>query len=125
MPQSVAGNVVLFAIAAVAPSALFWAVVNVPRALRKLRRPAPVAEHPPIECVAADLRRVRRVLACFPAGASAVKRIGARQAYDELLTQACSALDVSHRLDILPERVDRDIERMRLEECLRNLGLSV
>jgi hypothetical protein len=125
MPQSVAGNVVLFAIAAVAPSALFWAVVNVPRALRRLRRPALVAEHPPIECIAADLRRVRRVLACFQPGASAAKRIGARQAYDDLLVQACSALDVEHRLAVLPEGVDRDIERMRLEERLRNLGLSV
>ncbi|GGU40279.1 hypothetical protein [Lentzea flava] len=125
MPQSVAGNVVLFAIAAVAPSALFWAVVNVPRALRRLRRPALVSEHQPIECIAADLRRVRRVLSCFQPGTSAIKRIGARQAYDELLKQACSALDVPHRLDTLPEGVDRDIERMRLEECLRNLGLSV
>ncbi|GAA3659536.1 hypothetical protein C8D88_105465 [Lentzea atacamensis] len=125
MPQSVAGNVVLFAIAAVAPSALFWAVVNLPRALRKLRRPALVAGNPPIECIAADLRRVRRVLSCFPPGTSAIKRIGARQAYDELLIQACAALDVEHRLRSLPEGVDRDIERLRLEECLRNLGLSV
>jgi hypothetical protein len=125
MPQSVAGNVVLFAIAAIAPSALFWAVVNVPRALRRLRRPALVAGHPPIECIAADLRRVRRVLACFPPGTSAIKRISARQAYDELLMQACAALEVEHRLHVLPEGVDRDIERMRLEECLRNLGLSV
>lgn len=125
MPQSVAGNVVLFAIAAVAPSALFWAVVNVPRALRKLRRPALVAENQPIESIAADLRRVRRVLSCFQPGTSAIKRIGARQAYDELLIQACSALDVEHRLHSLPEGVDRDIERLRLEECLRDRGLSV
>lgn len=125
MPQSVAGNVVLFAIAAVAPSALFWAVLNVPRFVRRLRRPALVSEHPPIECVAADLRRVRRVLSCFPPGTPAIKRIGARQAYDELLMQACAALEVEHRLHTLPEGVDRDIERMRLEECLRNHGLSV
>lgn len=125
MPQTVAGNVVVFAVAAVAPSVLFWAVFNLPRALRKLRRPALVSEHPPIECVAADLRRVRRVLSCFPPGTPAIKRIGARQAYDELLTQACAALDVDHRLRTLPEGVDRDIERFRVEECLRQHGLSV
>jgi hypothetical protein len=125
VPQSVAGNAVLFAIAAVAPTALFWAVVNVPRLVRRLRRPGLVSEHPPIECVAADLRRVRRVLSCFQPGTPAIRRIGARQAYDELLTQACAALNVEHRLRTLPEGVDRDIERLRLEECLRNLGLSV
>lgn len=125
MPQSVAGNAVLFAIAAVAPTALFWAVVNVPRLVRRLRRPGLVSEHPPIECVAADLRRVRRVLSCFQPGTPAIRRIGARQAYDELLMQACAALNVEHRLRTLPEGVDRDIERLRLEECLRNLGLSV
>ncbi|MFS8095621.1 hypothetical protein LFM09_00615 [Lentzea alba] len=125
MPQSVAGNVVLFAIAAVAPSALFWAVFNVPRLLRRLRRPELVSENPPIECIAADLRRVRRVLSCFQPGTPAIKRIGARQAYDGLLIQACAALDVEHSLDALPEGVDRDIERLRLEECLRHRGLSV
>lgn len=115
----------MFAIAAVAPSALFWAVFNLPRLVRKLRRPDLVSEHPPIECVAADLRRVRRVLACFPPGTPAIKRIGARQAYDELLVQACAALDVRHRLRTLPEGMDRDIERLRVEECLRHQGLSV
>ncbi|MFI6099962.1 hypothetical protein ACIA8G_30815 [Lentzea sp. NPDC051213] len=125
MPQTVAGNVVLFAVAAVAPSALFWAVLHVPRLLRRLRRPGVVSAHQPIECVAADLRRVRRVLACFPPGTTAAKRIGARQAYDELLVQACTAVGVEHRLRSLPEGVDRDIERLRVEECLRVHGLSV
>lgn len=95
------------------------------KALRRLRPSTPVSEHRPIERIAADLRRVRRTLACFEPGTSAVKKIAARQAYDALLVQACSALEVEHRLGRLPEGVDREVERFRVEECLRRLGLSV
>ncbi|MCX2952664.1 hypothetical protein [Lentzea sp. NEAU-D7] len=90
-----------------------------------LRPSAPVPHHRPIERVAADLRRVRRARACFEPGTSAVKKIAARQAFDALLVQACSALEVEHRLGSLPEGVDREIERLRVEERLRDLGLSV
>ncbi|SER92499.1 hypothetical protein SAMN05216188_117165 [Lentzea xinjiangensis] len=84
-----------------------------------------VSGHRPIERIAADLRRVRRSLACFEPGTSAAKKIGARQAYDALLVQACAALDVEHRLHVLPQGVDREVERLRVEECLRRQGLSV
>lgn len=84
-----------------------------------------MSERRPIERIAADLRRVRRTLANFEPGTSAVKKIAARQAYDALLVQACDALEVEHRLHVLPEGVDRGIERLRVQECLRELGLSV
>ncbi|SDP89759.1 hypothetical protein SAMN05421507_11971 [Lentzea jiangxiensis] len=90
-----------------------------------LRPSAPVSDHRPIERIAADLRRVRRARARFGPGASAAKKIGARQAYDALLAQACSALEVEHRLDALGEGVDREVERFRVEERLRSLGLSL
>ncbi|MGW6931314.1 hypothetical protein ACWGE0_14730 [Lentzea sp. NPDC054927] len=95
------------------------------KVLRRLRPPAPVSDHRPIERIAADLRRVRRTLASFEPGTSAVKKIAARQAYDALLVQACSALEVEHRLRLLPEGMDREIERFRVEERLRRLGLSL
>lgn len=63
--------------------------------------------------------------ASFEPGASAIKKIGARQAYDALLVQACTALGVEHRLYLLPEGMDREIERLRVEECLRHHGLSL
>jgi hypothetical protein len=94
------------------------------KVLRRLR-PAPVSPHRPIERIAADLRRVRRALACFEPEDSAVKKIAARQAYDALLVQACAALEVEHRLGRLPQGLDREIERFRVEECLRRRGLSV
>lgn len=95
------------------------------KALRRLGRPGPVSEHRPIERVAADLRRVRWAMACFGPGDSAVKKFAARQAYDALLVQACAALEVEHRLHAVHEGMERDIERLRLEECLRERGLSV
>jgi hypothetical protein len=90
-----------------------------------LRPSAPTSDHRPIERIAADLRRVRRTRAGFEPGASAIKKIGARQAYDALLVQACAALEVEHLLGSLPEGVDREIERFRVEERLRHLGLSL
>lgn len=124
------GNLVLLAIAVIAPTLLFWVLLRVPKVfdaggawLRRRRGPAPA--HPPIERLAADLRRVHRALAEFPPGTPAVRRRATRDAYDALLTQACTALDVPHQLDELPEGVDREVERLRVEEALRTAGVSV
>ncbi|MFC9254997.1 hypothetical protein [Amycolatopsis thailandensis] len=121
------GPVALYTVAAVAPSVLFWCALKAPVVLRRWRRrrePA-VPIGPPIEELAADLRRVHRLLAELPSGASAVRRYGTRQAYDALLVQACREVEVDHRLDELPEGFDRGIERLRVEESLAERGLSV
>jgi hypothetical protein len=125
------GNLVLLAIVVIAPSLLFWLMVRTPRTVdavgaylrRRRRGPEPVA--PPIERLAADLRRVHRTLAEFPAGTPAVRRRATRQAYDALLVQACAALDVPHRLDTVAEGVDREVERLRIEEALQAAGVRV
>ncbi|WP_370938892.1 hypothetical protein [Amycolatopsis sp. cg13] len=119
-----AGPVVLFAVVSVAPSALFWAALRLPAVCRWLRRrrAAPVPSEPPVEQVAADLRRVRRTLAQLPAGTPAARRIGTRQAYDALLVTACRELGVEHRLDGLREGADRDLERLRIEDSLSRKG---
>ncbi|MFL6124851.1 hypothetical protein [Actinophytocola sp.] len=124
------GNLVLLAIAVVAPSALFWLLLRLPRTvdavgahLRKRRGPQP--DRPPIERLAADLRRVHRALTEFPAGTPAVRRRATRQAYDALLIQACQAVDVPHRLDTISEGVDREVERLRVEEALQEAGVRV
>jgi len=125
-----AGNLLLLAIAVIAPTMLFWIIIRVPRfvdgvgaRLRRRRGPAPTT--PPIERLAADLRRVHTTIAECPPGTPAVRRRAARQAYDALLVQACAAVDVPHRLAALPEGVDREVERLRVEEALRTAGLSV
>lgn len=119
------GNIALFAGVALAPSALCWAVLHVPRLIRRLRRSPLVPQGLPIEQLAADLRRVHRVLALVRPGTPYARRAGVRQAYDVLLAQACAAVGVVHRLDDLPEGVDRDIERLRVEEALRQEGLAI
>jgi hypothetical protein len=120
-------NLVLFAVVCIAPTVLFWCALRVPALLRRVRekRVKPGPQGPPIERVAADLRRVHRLLAGYPSGTSAARRFGTRQAYDELLTQACRQVGVPHRLAELPEGMDREIERLRVEQTLRERGLAV
>jgi hypothetical protein len=112
----VLANLILFAVVCIAPTVVFWV---------REKRAKPQPAGPPIERVAADLRRVHRLLAGYPSGTPAARRLGTRQAYDELLTQACRQVGVPHRLAELPEGMDREIERLRVEESLRERGLAV
>ncbi|MFF0149392.1 hypothetical protein ATK36_0031 [Amycolatopsis sulphurea] len=123
MNGATAGTLVLFAVVSLAPSALFWAALRTPALVRRLRRARPVPSGPPVEQVAADLRRVRRTLAGFPPGTPAARRIGTRQAYDELLLTACRELGVEHRLATLPEGFERELERLRVADTLSRRGL--
>lgn len=122
-------NLLLYAVVAMTPVVVLWAIFNGPRLVgrlaRRIRRPAPVPPGPPIERLVADLRRVHRVLTEFEPGTPVVRRRAARQAYDALLVQACEAVDVRHRFGQLPEGIDREIERLRVEEALRSAGLAV
>lgn len=125
------GNLILLVVVVIAPTLLFWVLLRVPKTVdamgaylrRRRRGPEPV--RPPIERLAADLRRVHRTLAGFPPGTPAVRRRATREAYDALLVQACTALDVPHRLDTVGEGMDREVERLRVEEALRSAGISV
>jgi hypothetical protein len=123
---------IVYAVLAMTPTAACWAVLSGPRLVRRLvrrlaqrSRPPGRADGPPIESLARDLRRVHSVLAGFPPGTPVVRRVGARQAYDALLVQACRAVAVPHQLDELPEGIDREIERLRVEESLRSAGLAI
>src|SRR5689334_8314288 len=80
-------NLILFAVVCIAPTVLFWCALQVPKLLGWIRekRAKPEPEGPPIERVVADLRRVHRLLAGYPSGTPAARRLGTRQAYDELL----------------------------------------
>ncbi|MFC4856275.1 hypothetical protein [Actinophytocola glycyrrhizae] len=125
------GNLVLLVVVVIAPTLLFWVLSRVPRtvdavgAYLRRRRRGPEPACPPIERLAADLRRVHRTLAEFPPGTPAVRRRATRAAYDALLVQACAAVDVPHRLHCLGEGVDREVERLRVEEALRSAGVRV
>jgi hypothetical protein len=122
-------SVVLFAIAVLAPTLFFWGLVRLPRLVDRIgdrirgRRAVPTGL--PIEQLAADLRRVHRLLVQCPDGTPMVRRVATREAYDELLRQACAAVDVHHDLDTMPEGLERDMERLRIEEALRSAGLTI
>lgn len=122
-------NVLLFAVAALAPTLLFLALLRVPKVVdgigalvRRRRALQPTA--PPIERLTADLHRVRRILAEYPPGTPDVRRCATRDAYDALLAQACASVDVPHRLTELTG-MGRELERLRVEEALREAGLTI
>jgi hypothetical protein len=120
------GNMLLYVGIALIPTAACAAVMWAPRVIRRIRRrPAPLAQGPPIEKLAADLRRVHRVLAGYEQGTPLVRRVGTLQAYDELLIQACRAVDVDQRIDRLRPGTELELERLRVEEQLRHAGLAI
>jgi len=102
------------------------------RALRRLDRQlsgAPAGHRPPAEplCldeVAADLRRLGRQRRGGPTTGSAVWLNAVVRAYDDRLLIASEAYGVKHHLTEL-EGMDRDLERVRLEERLRAAGLPL
>lgn len=123
------GNVLFFAAVALLPTVAFWLLLRVPRVadwLGRRRRREPLPSGPPVELLAADLRRVRGSFATLAADAPAVRRLATGQAYDALLAQACTTVGIEHELDAVPQHgVERELERLRVEEALRGAGLTI
>jgi hypothetical protein len=92
---------------------------------RRRPRPAPQAVGRPIQVVAADLRRLSRQLALVPAGAPLVRWQALWAAYDDVLIEAATELDVPHELPGTPNGMARDLERLRLLAALEGAGLAV
>ena len=84
---------------------------------------APEPTHPPIEEVAASLRRLRAMLNSLPKGTSWVRSVGVANAYDQMLTVACEQLDVDNKLLSMTHGRLRDLERLRVEYELGECGL--
>ena len=87
------------------------------RALRRIRGL-------PLERLAADLRRLREVVRA-DAHRSAAQQMGNRLAYDQVLMQACSMLEIEHELTADTNGMERDIERLRIEAELERAGVTV
>ena len=119
-------NLLLYLVLTMVPAAVCWLLLQGPSLLDRLRRRrALTPSGPSIQDLARHLRRVHQTLLDFEPGASALRRLAAVQAYDDLLRQACRALDITHHLDEVPEGIDKDIERLRVEEALRRAGLRI
>jgi hypothetical protein len=93
-------------------------------ALRVSPPPEPPAG-PPIERIARDVRRLRPELLAPTPGTPMARRIGICRAYDDLLADACRALDVPDTLSGLPLGTERDAERLRVEHELDAAGLRL
>ncbi|MGH3467771.1 MAG: hypothetical protein ACRDQF_08600 [Thermocrispum sp.] len=121
------GNVLLYLAVVLGPSLLLGLGIWATRLARAHldRRRAPTPRNVPIERLSADLRRVHRYLIDLPEDAPALRRNAAEQAYDALLVSACQALDVDHELAGAAARIDRELERLRVEEALRAAGLRI
>ena len=91
--------------------------------------PREAAAEPPasltIERFARQARRLRAELLATDAGTPMARRLSVVKAYDDLLAEACRALDVPDTLTGMPPGVERDAERLHLESELEAAGLHL
>jgi hypothetical protein len=90
---------------------------------RRLRSAPAAPVGPPIETLAADLRRLRRATESMGPGTSHARRVVTPAAYDDVLVQACQALALPDTLSAVRPGPDRDVERIRVEAMLEQEGL--
>jgi len=126
--------VLTFVALAVAPVLVLGGARGLPQFLPRVRlvmirlhlwrRPPEKPAGPPLEQLAADLRRLYQG-AHFPQkGVRMPKQRGVLMAYDQRLVETARALDVPTTLPDLPaEGFDREAERLRLEHALTRAGL--
>ena len=87
------------------------------------RPPAPDARS--IEAITADLRRLGARFHTLDPHTSFAKVEAVRGAYDRTLAECCTALGITHLLDVLTEVAELDAERTRVEEQLAGCGVSL
>ena len=93
---------------------------------RRLHLVPPLVEHadgPPLEELAATLRRLHPAVRSPRAETPTVRQQGILAAYDGVLVAAAAALDVPTTLAELPEGLDHEAERLRVEHELEQAGL--
>lgn len=89
------------------------------RFVRRSRRPRPAPRT--LETVSADVRRVRALF--HQEGMRHAQYEGRRQAYDRVLAEAATMLEVEHLLGVLPHGSHLDDERHRVESVLAGYGV--
>jgi hypothetical protein len=99
-----------------------WSVV-LARRLHLLRPPPVLPDGPPLETLAATLRRLRPRVHSPRPGTAIARQRGINAAYDGALVNTARALDVPTALADLPDGFEQEAERMRLEHALAAAGL--
>jgi hypothetical protein len=90
---------------------------------RLFGEPVPRPTCRPIEEIAFNVRRLGTEWHGGHPGRSWVKSEALRRSYDEVLDEACRALDIATDLLDLEPGTERDAERMRVEHLLTTSGL--
>ena len=80
---------------------------------------------PPLERIVRDLRRLQPEARRHRQGTANVKYRSVVAAYDDLLTDACRAVEVPTSLNSLPEGLERESERLRIEFELERAGILI
>ncbi len=99
--------------------------VRVARRLHLVPLPVPTPVGRPIERIVRDLRRLQPEARRPRQGTTSVKYRGVVAAYDDLLLDACRAVEVPTSLSSLPEGSERELERLRIEFELERAGVPV
>lgn len=113
------------------PTAAGWLLVSTPRVwrfvaerVRARRAEQLLVRGAPIEKLAADLRRLQRLLEQAGPEVPALRRRAASLAYEDRLLEACRALEVEPDLDGRTG-LSRAAELLRIEAALRDAGLQL
>jgi hypothetical protein len=94
---------------------------------RRVGLVAPLVEQPsgpPLEDLVATLRRLHPAVRSPRPETTTVRQQGIVAAYDGVLVAAAAALDVPTSLADLPDGLDHEAERLRIEHELQRAGLS-
>jgi|tagenome__1003787_1003787.scaffolds.fasta_scaffold20751060_2 hypothetical protein len=97
--------------------------IRVGRFLHILRPLPPMPDGAPLERIASDLRRLQPEARRHRQGTPQAKYRGVVAAYDDVLLDACRALEIPTPLAALPEGLEREAERMRVEFALEQAGV--
>ncbi len=120
-------GLLLYMMIAVAPTLVFWVALRLlPAAVsalaeRRRRRHPPIG--PSLEKVVADLRRLRREVRGRPQ-LTQVRRVALLAAYDDLLLEVCSLVDVDAPLAAAVGS-DRAFARLLTEAALEDAGIAL
>jgi hypothetical protein len=111
------------------PCLLLCFVLLAPRLFKTLRerraaRRPEQPQGPPVEKLAADLRRLRAELV-YRRPTNNVSLTALMQAYDEVLEATCARLGLPAHVRELPIGLDRDIERLRTEAAVEEAGIPL
>jgi hypothetical protein len=93
--------------------------------LRRQHRWPPEPTGRPIERIAADLHRLGGRFHTLDPRTPWVKVEAIRFAYDHHLAECCTALGVTHLLEVLAPGPELDVERDRVEDALVGCGVRL